>query len=220
LGSAGFGPGTLNGSSTNHDYSVAGGFTKAFGTRWLTDVRIGWFQYNPITAYSDASQTPMTNFGFPGLNIPGQADTNGLSGFLFTNNGGNGFNGALGNAGGGTFAFGNGLDAARCNCPLTERERQIQFVNNWTYIKGNHTFKFGADIRYATNIRVPSDQSRSGLLYFDQLNTGNNGAFGLGIATFLLGDVSQFQRFVSSTTDATSTALSFMARTLGVSAPS
>jgi hypothetical protein len=202
LGSAGFGPGTLNGSSTNHDYSVAGGFTKAFGAKWLTDVRIGWFQYNPITAYSDASQTPMTNFGFPGLNIPGQADTNGLSGFLFTNNGGNGSNGALGNSGGGTFAFGNGLDAARCNCPLTERERQIQFVNNWTYIKGNHTFKFGADIRYATNLRVPSDQSRSGLLNFDQLNTGNNGAFGLGIATFLLGDVSSFQRFVSSTTNA------------------
>jgi hypothetical protein len=202
LGSAGFGPGTLNGTSTNHDYSVAGGFTKAFGTKWLTDFRIGWFQYNPITAYSDASQTPMTNFGFPGLNIPGQTDTNGLSGFLFTNNGGNGFNGALGNSGGGTYAFGNGLNAARCNCPLTERERQIQFVNNWTYIRGNHTFKFGADIRYATNLRVPSDQSRSGLLYFDQLNTGNNGAFGLGIATFLLGDVSQFQRFVSSTTNA------------------
>ncbi len=202
LGSAGFGPGTLNGTSTNHDYSVAGGFTKAFGTNWLTDFRIGWFQYNPETAYSDASQTPMTNFGFPGLNIPGQTDTNGLSGFLFTSNGGNGTQGALGNSGGGTYAFGNGLDAARCNCPLTERERQIQFVNNWTYIKGNHTFKFGGDIRYATNLRVPSDQSRSGLLYFDQLNTGNNGAFGLGISTFLLGDVSQFQRFVSSTSDA------------------
>lgn len=202
LGSAGFGPGTLNGMSTNHDYSVSAGFTKSFGSRLLTDFRVGWFQYNPQTAYSDASQTPMTGFGFPGLNIPGQADTNGLSGFLFTNNGGNGFNGALGNTGGGTYAFGNGLDAARCNCPLTERERQIQFVNNWTYIKGNHTFKFGADIRYATNIRVPSDQSRSGLLYFDQLNTGDNGAFGLGIASFLLGDVSQFQRFVSSSTNA------------------
>jgi hypothetical protein len=202
LGSAGFGPGTLNGTSVNHDYSVAGGFTKAFGTNWLTDFRIGWFQYNPETSYSDASQTPMTGFGFPGLNIPGQSDTNGLSGFLFTNNGGNGNNGALGNSGGGTYAFGNGLDAARCNCPLTERERQIQFVNNWTYIRGNHTFKFGADIRYASNLRVPSDQSRSGLLYFDQLGTGDNGAFGLGLATFLLGDVSQFQRFVSSTTDA------------------
>lgn len=202
LGSAGFGPGTLNGTSTNHDYSVAGGFTKTFGANLLTDFRVGWFQYNPVTAYSDQNQTPMTNFGFPGLNIPGQPDTNGLSGFLFTNNGANGFNGALGNPGGGTWSFGNGLNAARCNCPLTERERQIQFVNNWTRLRGNHTFKFGADIRYATNLRVPSDQSRSGLLYFDQLGTGNGTAFGLGLATLLLGDVTQFQRFVSTTTSA------------------
>ena len=135
---------------------------------WLTDFRFGCFKYNPITAYSDAGTTPMTNFGIPGLNIGGQPDTDGLSGFLFTSNGGNGFNGALGNPGGGTYAFGNGLDAARCNCPLTEREHELQFVNNWTRLKANHTIKFGADIRYATNLRVPSDQSRSGLLYFDR----------------------------------------------------
>ncbi|MGB2665819.1 MAG: TonB-dependent receptor [Candidatus Acidiferrum sp.] len=202
LGSAGFGPGTLNGSSENHDYSVAAGFDKPIGTKWLTDFRFGWFQYNPQTAYSDAGTTPMTNFGFPGLNIPGHPDTDGLSGFLFTNNGANGFNGALGNPGGGTYAFGNGLDAARCNCPLTEKEHQLQFVNNWTRLQGNHTIKFGADIRYATNLRVPSDQSRSGLLYFDQLNTGNGPLYGLGIATMLLGDVTQFQRFVSTTSDA------------------
>jgi hypothetical protein len=206
LGSAGFGPGTLNGSSVNHDYSIAAGFNKSFGTNWLTDFRFGWFQYNPQTAYSDAGTTPMTNFGFPGLNIPGHPDTDGLSGFLFTNDGngnnGNGVNGGLGNPGGGTYAFGNGLDAARCNCPLTEREHQVQFVNNWTRLLGNHTIKFGADIRYATNLRVPSDQSRSGLLYFDQYGTGNAGVYGLGIATFLLGDVTQFQRFVSTTSSA------------------
>lgn len=206
LGSAGFGPGTLNGSSVNHDYSIATGFTKSFGANWLTDFRFGWFQYNPVTAYSDQSSTPMTNLGFPGLNIPGETNTGGLSGFLFTNNGngnnGNGVNGGLGNPNAGTYAFGNGLDAARCNCPLLERERQLQFVNNWTRLRGNHTIKFGADIRYATNLRVPSDQSRSGLLYFDQYGTGNAGAFGLGIATFALGDVTQFQRFVSTTSSA------------------
>src|SRR5215469_12995630 len=202
LGSAGFGPGTLNGSSNVHNYSVASGFDKAVGTHWLTDFRFGWFQYNPVTAYSDANQTPMANFGFPGLNISGEPSTNGLSGFLFTNNGANGFNGALGNPGGGTYAFGNGLDAARCNCPLLEREHQVQFVNNWTRLQGNHTIKFGADIRYASNLRVPSDNSRSGLLNFDQLGTGDGPSYGLGIATFLLGDVTQFQRFVSTTTSA------------------
>ena len=194
LGGAGFGPGGLNGSSINHDYSVAGGFTKPIGSRLLTDFRIGWFQYNPITAYSDANQTPMTDFGFPGLNL-GTADTGGLSGFNFTQNGNGGGNGGLS-------AFGDGLNIGRCNCPLIERERQIQFVNNWTYTVGNHSIKFGGDVRYATNLRVPSDSSRTGILNFDQYGTGQNGQFGLGLATFILGDVNSFQRFVSTTNNA------------------
>ncbi len=207
LGSVGFGPGGLNGSSNVHNYSLATGFTKPIGIKWLTDFRFGYFKYNPKTAYSDATQSPMDAFGFPGLNsgngIAGPPITGGLSGFLFQNNGNNGgVNGALGNNNGGAFAFGDGLDAARCNCPLTESEQQFQFVNNWTRTQGNHTIKFGADIRYAMNLRVPSDQSRTGLLFFDQIGTGNAGANGLGLATFLLGDVTQFQRFVSTSLNA------------------
>jgi hypothetical protein len=212
LGSVGFGPGGLNGSSIVHNYSLASGFTKPIGVNWLTDFRFGYFKYNPQTAYSDASQAPMDKLGFPCLNststaagtncaagVVGPPETGGFSGFLFTNNGNNGgVNAPIGNNNGGAFAFGDGLDAARCNCPLTESEQQFQFVNNWTRTQGNHTIKFGADIRYAENLRVPSDQSRTGLLYFDQLDTGNAGANGLGLATFLLGDVTQFQRFVST----------------------
>ncbi len=192
LGSEGFGPGGLNGSSNVHNYSLAVGMTKAIGAKWLTDLRFGYFKYNPQTAYSDQTQTPMDKLGFPGLNtgpgIAGPPVTGGLSGFLFTNNGNNGgVNGQLGNNNGGAYAFGDGLDAARCNCPLTESEQQFQVVNNWTRTQGNHTIKFGADIRYAENLRVPSDQSRSGLLSFDQLGTSNAGANGLAMATFLLG---------------------------------
>jgi hypothetical protein len=202
LGSVGFGPGGLNGSSLVHNYSLASGFTKPIGVKWLTDFRFGYFKYNPQTAYSDGTQSPMDKLGFPGLNsgtgIAGPPTTGGFSGFLFTSNGGNSANGVLGNNNAGTYAFGDGLDAARCNCPLTESEQQFQFVNNWTRTQGNHTIKFGADIRYAMNLRVPSDQSRSGLLFFDQLGTGNAGANGLAMATMLLGDVTQFQRYVST----------------------
>ena len=176
LGGAGFGPGGLNGTSTVHNYSVAGGFTKPIGARWLTDFRVGWFQYNPVTAYSDANQTPMNGFGFPGLNL-GTPDTGGLSGFQFNQNG-NGAGNVIGGGNGALASFGDGLNIGRCNCPLTERERQIQFVNNWTHMMGNHTIKFGGDIRYATNLRVPSDSSRTGILNFDQYGTGNAGAFG------------------------------------------
>src|SRR6202040_528162 len=93
LGGLGFGPGGLNGSSINHDYSLAAGFTKPIGTRWLTDFRFGYFKYNPQTAYSDATKTPMDTLGFPGLNsgtgIVGPPVTGGLSGFQLNLNGGN-----------------------------------------------------------------------------------------------------------------------------------
>jgi hypothetical protein len=193
LGGTGFGPGGLNGTSNVHNYSLATGFTKPIGSKWLTDVRFGYFKYNPQTAYSDAGTTPMSDFGFPGLNL-GTPDTTGLSGFFFSQNG---------DTSKGTFSnFGDGLNVGRCNCPLTESEQQFQVVNNWTRTQGNHTIKFGADIRYAMNLRVPSDQSRTGLLYFDQGGTSNAGSNGLALATFLLGDVSQFQRFVSTSLNA------------------
>ena len=207
LGGNGFGPGGLSGSSNVHNYSLASGFTKPIGAKWLTDFRFGYFKYNPQTAYPDQNTAPMDALGFPCLNtvstapntscasgINGLPTTGGLSGFLFSN---------AGDTSKGIFsAFGNGLNIARCNCPLTESEQQFQFVNNWTRSQGNHTIKFGADIRYAENLRVPSDQSRSGLLYFDQGGTSNAGVQGLSFATFLLGDVNQFQRYVSTSTNA------------------
>jgi hypothetical protein len=197
LGGLGFGPGGLNGSSLNHDYSLAAGFTKPIGAKWLTDFRFGYFKYNPQTHYSDATQSPMDKLGFPGLNsgngVVGPPETGGLSGFQFTLNGG-----PTGSGNGSLSSFGDGLNIGRCNCPLTESEQQFQFVNNWTRTQGNHTIKFGADIRYAENLRVPSDASRTGLLNFDSGDTSNAGSGGLALASFLLGDVTSFQRFVST----------------------
>src|SRR6266481_5823196 len=87
LGGAGFGPGGLSGSSIVHNYSLAAGFTKPIGSKWLTDFRFGYFKYNPKTAYSDASANPMDSFGFPGLNsgtnVVGPPTTGGLAGFNF-----------------------------------------------------------------------------------------------------------------------------------------
>jgi hypothetical protein len=200
LGGPGFGPGGLNGSSTVHNYSLATGFDKAIGTNWLTDVRFGWFRYNPQTAYSDASTNPMTTFGVPGLNL-GTTVTGGLSRFHFVGNGlrsGTGSNVAGADSG----SFGDGLNVGRCNCPLTEKEDQFQVVNNWTRILGNHQIKFGADIRYAKNLRVPSDSNRTGELEFNSGDTALKGTGGLDLATFLLGDVTHFNRFVSTSLNA------------------
>ena len=86
--SVGFGPGGLNGSSIVHNYSLATGFTKAIGAKWLTDFRFGYFKYNPKTAYSDAERSHLWTLSGSldltrDLGSAGPPTTGGLSGFLF-----------------------------------------------------------------------------------------------------------------------------------------
>jgi hypothetical protein len=117
----------------------------------------------------------MTGFGIPNTNLTGpQADfTSGLGGFLL-NQTPSSSSANTGNFGVATVSWGDGLGVGRCNC-LNESEQQFQWVTNWTKIHGNHQFKFGADVRYAMNLRVPSDAGRTGDYTFDYRTTSNAG---------------------------------------------
>ena len=206
LEGVGFGPGGLSGSSITHNYSLASGVTKTFSSTLLADFRFGYFKYNPIASKPDVGATPMTKVGIPNANLTGaQAlETSGWGGFIL-NQTPSSSSGDGGNFGGSTVTWGDGLGVARCNCPLTESEQQFQWVANITKIHGNHQFKFGADIRYAMNLRVPSDAGRTGDYTFDYRTTSGGptgGVGGLDWATFLLGDVTQVSRYVSTTLDA------------------
>ncbi len=186
VGGVGDGPGGLSGSSNVHNYSLATGVTKTFSSTLLADFRFGYFQYNPLTNKPDAGKAAMTAFGIPNANL-GDNFTSGLGEFDMDGTGTN---------------FGDGLGVARCNCPLIERERQFQWVANVTKIKGNHQFKFGGDFRYARNLRVPSDSNRTGVYAFSHDATSNADSGGLDFATFLLGDVTNLSRYVSTSVDA------------------
>lgn len=195
IGGVGNGQGGLSGSSINHDYSLSTGVTKTFSSTLLADFRFGWFRYNPNTHKPDEGKSAASDLGMTGLNM-GDTFTSGLPSLFKL--------GPAINAGQdqSQFALGDGLNVGRCNCPLVESEQQFQFVNNWTKMRGNHQIKFGADIRYAMNLRVPSDANRTGQLTFDTGPTSNAGVGGAGFATFLLGDVLSFERFVSTSTNA------------------
>src|SRR5439155_5355689 len=107
----------------------------------------------------------------------------------------------LGNGG---FREGFGLDNDQCNCPLLETENVFQWVSNWTKERGNHEVKWGADLRRAQNIRVPSDNRRSGRITFNESVTGSADVAGSGLspASFLLGLPNHFQRFAELATNA------------------
>jgi hypothetical protein len=204
LGGPGSGLLGLSGSSITHNYSLATGFTKTLSNSLLTDVRFGWFKYNPQTQKPDGG-TPMTGFGIPNANTS-DPKTAGLGEFLLGADNSVGESGAPNNGSAEAISsFGDGLGVGRCNCPLTEREDQFQIVNNWTKTKGNHTIKFGADLRYARNLRIPSDNNRTGEYNFSPLATSNQtltgpgqAIGGLDLATFLLGDVTSMARYVTN----------------------
>lgn len=186
LGGAGFGTGGFGGTSLGHNQSLAVGADVALNAKLLTDVRFGFFKYAINTTKYDGNASFATDNGIPGLNT------------------------STGNTGGapefdvdGLANFGSGLGVNRCNCPLIENERQFQLANNWTKVLGNHEIKFGVDARHAYNLRVPSDNNRAGELHFSSRNTqtpSNQG--GVGLATFVLGQVTEFKRYVSVSTTA------------------
>jgi hypothetical protein len=179
---------SLGGVSDVTNQSLAYGLDYAFSPKLLADFRFGFFKYKVNVLPFDFGTTPAQDAGVPGLNLSDNSFTSGLpAGFV---NGQGGFN------------FGSGLGVNRCNCPLDEDEKQFQLVTNITKVVSNHSFKFGVDVRRAYNLRVPSDAHRSGELTFDGNRTSLNGAGGLGLATFLIGDVTNFRRYVSPNTNA------------------
>jgi len=188
--------GNFAGNSSVRNQSLAAGFDYTFSSNLLTDFRFGWFRYRVGTTPGGVGTDPATKAGIPNLNVD-NFYTSGMPYF------------AVNTPGASLFSFGYALgqnSEIQCNCPLTEQEYQYQFVNNWTKIKGNHSIKFGVDLRHAHNLRVPSDAHRAGQLDFNNdITEGPGGVGGAGLAGFLLGDVSAFQRYVSTSTNATET---------------
>ncbi len=193
-GGADFNNANYAGSSSTLNQSIAGGWTHTASATLINEFRFGFLHYHITDVPNGVGSSPATQAGIPGLNLD-NFYTSGMPGFYIDNPTGD------------QMALGYSLGINQCNCPLDENERQYQFVDNISKVHGNHSFKFGADIRYALNLRVPSDNHRSGELHFnDNMTALGNGtgssSAGIGLATFLLGDVTSFARYVSSSTNA------------------
>ncbi len=197
IGGPGLGPLGLAGQSLINNYSAAAGFNYTLSSTLLMDFRFGYFRYNPHSTKFPTAADAASQLGFVGLNTS-DPTTAGLPHLLFDQTIGNSTNG------GGSSGLGQGLDVSRCNCPLIEKEQGEQYAVNLTKIRGNHQIKFGVDLRHATNLRVPSDANRTGILRFNHLGTSDNvgvaGATvgGLDLATFLFGEVTNANRYVGS----------------------
>jgi hypothetical protein len=179
----------FSGDSVDRNQSVALGMDKPLNANLLTDVRLGFYRYRIRVQPNGVGTTPATDAGLPGLNT-GTPETSGMPAFYINGNGG--------------FDFGYALGVNQCNCPLKETENQFQIVNNWTKQVGNHSLKWGVDLRRAQQQRIPSDSHRSGEISFNDSTTGNAEAdtlasgqvsTGSALASFLIADPSSFSRY-------------------------
>jgi hypothetical protein len=175
------------GQASLRNQSLSAAADYVISPNWLTDFRFGFFRYRVFVNPNGLGTSPAKDAGIPGLNVDDYY-TSGMPAFRLNGTGG--------------FAFGYSLGVNSCNCPLNEQENEFQGVGNVTHTFGNHSFKFGGDLRYAQNLRVPSDSHRSGELFFDAVTTSGPNGGGLSLASFLLGQVQTFTRYVSNSTEA------------------
>jgi outer membrane receptor protein involved in Fe transport len=187
LGGPNFAATAFAGAAALRNQSLAYGVDYLASPRWVTDFRFGFFRYRVFVNPNGLGTSPAKDAGIPGLNLDSYYSS-GMPAVTLNGTGG--------------FSFGYSLPINQCNCPLNHQENEFQWVGNVTHTFGNHSLKFGVDVRYQQALRVPSDSHRSGQLTFDQTTTQGPNGGGLSLASFLLGDVNSFTRYVSNSTTA------------------
>ncbi len=174
--------GAFQGTGTQKTYSSGLNYDHVFSANFLTEVRVGVAYYHSSATPSDYGSADATKVGIPGVNISqftsGQAQ--------ITINGG----------------YSNPLIGYSASVPWVRAEANIDTVNNWTKIVGNHTFKWGVDLR-----RVRDDLLQDqvfgprGVYTFSANQTSIPGAktgIGNDLASFLLDVPSQAGRDVNT----------------------
>jgi hypothetical protein len=148
----------------------------------LTDFRFAASRYRIIENPLDINDPLAAEAGIPGINIPQLIGDGGLPNIDLSGAGAIDASPLLGYA---------------CNCPLHETENVFQWINDWTKTKGNHLVRWGGEVQAAQDLRLPSDNHRAGVYDFNPSTTASasDTTAGTGLASFLLGDPAQFQRF-------------------------
>jgi hypothetical protein len=174
--------GGFEGTGNQKSYSTGVNFNHVFSATFFTEARFGVAHLRNEAQPNDYGTTDASTIGIPGVNISGQPFTSGQA--AITINGG----------------FSNPLMGYSASVPWIRAESNIDFVNNWTKIKGNHTLKAGVDIRRVRDDLL-QDQTFSprGAFTFDTNQTSDTAAGGKtnianNIGSFLLDVPSQTGR--------------------------
>jgi outer membrane receptor protein involved in Fe transport len=167
--------GNFEGSGLQKTYSMGLNYNRFFSNTLVAEFRVGAGWYHNEAHNTDFGTNTSTTLGIPGVNLD-KTITSGIVGV--TINGG----------------FSNPLIGFSASLPWIRSETNIDFANTWTKILGNHTVKFGVDLRRIRDALLQEQTfSPRGLYTFNDgqtaLNTGSGAtvtSFGNNFASFLL----------------------------------
>jgi hypothetical protein len=166
--------GNFEGTGIQNTYSGGLNYNRFFSNTLVAEFRFGAGWYHNEAHNSDYGTATSTTLGIPGVNL--NPITSGIVGI--TINGG----------------FSNPLIGYSASLPWIRSETNIDFANTWTKVLGNHTVKFGADLRRVRDALLQEQTfSPRGLYTFSDgqtaLNTGageSKTSFTNDFASFLL----------------------------------
>ncbi|MBV9180322.1 MAG: TonB-dependent receptor [Acidobacteria bacterium] len=166
--------GNFEGSGYQNTYSTGLNYNRFFSNTLVAEFRVGVAWYHNEANATDHGKNTSQSLGIPGVNL--DPITSGIVGV--TINGG----------------FSNPLIGYSASLPWDRAETNIDFANTWTKILGNHTVKFGADLRRVRDALLQEQTfSPRGLYTFSEgqtaLNTGageSKTSFANDFASFLL----------------------------------
>ncbi|HXJ03598.1 MAG TPA: carboxypeptidase regulatory-like domain-containing protein [Candidatus Acidoferrum sp.] len=167
--------GNFEGNGLQNTYSTGLNYNRFFSNTLVAEFRVGVAWYHNEAHNTDYGTNTSTTLGIPGVNLD-KTITSGIVGI--TINGG----------------FSNPLIGFSASLPWVRSETNIDFANTWTKILGNHTIKFGVDLRRIRDALLQEQTfSPRGLYTFNDgqtaLNTGagaSKTSFTNNFASFLL----------------------------------
>jgi carboxypeptidase family protein len=167
--------GAFEGSGLQNTYSVGLNYNRFFSNSLVAEFRVGAGWYHNEALNTDFGTNSSQTLGIPGVNL--DPITSGIVGIQIN---------------GGTFS--NPLIGFSASLPWIRSETNIDFANTWTKILGNHTVKFGGDLRRIRDALLQEQTfSPRGLYTFNDaqtaLNTGSGSSktsFTNNFASFLL----------------------------------
>ena len=160
-------------TGTANAYSTGANYDHVFSPTLFTEARVGVAHLRNAATQSDFGKDDAATLGIPG-NGPNGTDmspnSSGQVAFQLSQFAGN-------SQASSTSSLTSPLIGYSQSLPWLRAESNVDFANNWTLIKGNHTLKAGADIRRVRDDLLQGNiNAAAGTFYFTENQTSAPGA--------------------------------------------